>query len=234
MTILIPSYRLFFKGSLYAVLGSLLLLRCDFFDITPPKITIIKPKKNITYFDTLPIEIDVTDDSKIAKVEVFLKGEYIYEFSRGPYETDFDFGLDMANLVTLRAIAYDKAGNHAEASRQAHIGIEIVSIPNAPDGPSAVFISTSYSYSTGGANSNAGHSLQYRFDWGGGYYSTWSTSTSASHSWSSVGTRNLRAQARCASHTGVVSGWSNSKTVAISASGPSDLPPRIAKAVDSQ
>lgn len=92
---------------------------------------------------------------------------------------------------------------------------EIVSIPNTPSGPSSGTTGISYTYSTGEASSNLGHSLQYQLDWGDGTYSSWSSSISASHSWSTQGAYTIRAQARCATHTFVVSGWSSSKSVTI-------------------
>ena len=75
---------------------------------------------------------------------------------------------------------------------------ETVSTPSTPTGPSSGEVDQSLSYSTGGATSSMGHSLQYRFDWGDGDYSSWSSSTSAFHSWSSDDTYTVRAQARCA------------------------------------
>jgi len=90
-----------------------------------------------------------------------------------------------------------------------------VSTPSAPSGPSVGLAGQSLSYATGGSTCNQGHSVQYRFDWGNGTYSTWSTATSRSKSWSAAGTYQVRAQARCATDTSVVSGWSAAKSVQI-------------------
>jgi len=59
----------------------------------------------------------------------------------------------------------------------------------------------SYTYTTSGATSNKGHPLHYRFNWGDGSQSTWSTSKSASHSWSSTGSKTVTVTARCQTHT---------------------------------
>ncbi len=60
--------------------------------------------------------------------------------------------------------------------------------------------------------------LEYRFDWGDGTpYSSWSTSTSASHSYASSGTYLIKVQARC---TTVISEWGTPWPVVISESGP--------------
>jgi len=93
---------------------------------------------------------------------------------------------------------------------------ESVSTPGQPSGPTSGITGTSYTYSTGGSSCNLGHSLEYRFDWGDGTpYSTWSSSTNALHSWVVTGTYTVKAQARCATHTSVVSNWSCGLSVAI-------------------
>ncbi len=103
---------------------SLALLNCDtLFDITPPKIKIVSPKADSTYFGTLPIELDVTDNGKVKKVEVFLDGESIYEFSKGPYKTDLDLDQINASSISLKAVAHDRAGNYAEASREVSLSL---------------------------------------------------------------------------------------------------------------
>jgi len=91
-----------------------------------------------------------------------------------------------------------------------------VSTPNTPSGSSTGQEGESLNFSTGGSTCNQGHSVQYQFDWGDGSpYSTWSSSASASHTYSATGTYQVRAQARCASVTSITSGWSATKTVNI-------------------
>jgi len=90
-----------------------------------------------------------------------------------------------------------------------------VSTPIVPSGPSSGQVGESLSFSTGGSTCNQGHSVQYQFDWGNGNYSSWSASTSASYTYSTTGTYQVRAQARCASNTSVMSGWSSGKSVLI-------------------
>jgi hypothetical protein len=97
---------------------------------------------------------------------------------------------------------------------------EVVSSPATLSGPISGGTGVTYTYSTGGSTSNLGHPTQYRFDWGDGTYSAWSSSTSVSHSWTSAGTYAVKAQARCAIHTSIVSEWSQSLQVTISAVGP--------------
>ena len=83
------------------------------------------------------------------------------------------------------------------------VTVETVSIPNIPSGLATGIPGTSYAYTTGGSTSSLGHVIAYRFNWGDGTYSSWGTGTSASHTWSAVGTYNVSAEARCQSHTGV-------------------------------
>jgi uncharacterized repeat protein (TIGR02543 family) len=92
---------------------------------------------------------------------------------------------------------------------------ETVSAPSTPGGPSSGTTGVAYTYTTGGSTSNLGHSIQYRFDWGDSTYSNWSSSTSASKTWPSIGTYSVRAQARCATHTSVESPWSNARSVVV-------------------
>ncbi|MFH1242576.1 MAG: fibronectin type III domain-containing protein, partial [Pseudomonadota bacterium] len=93
---------------------------------------------------------------------------------------------------------------------------EIVSIPATPTGSTSGVTDTSYSYSTGGSTSTLGHSVEYQFDWKGDGtdLSAWGATTQAKV-WTVVGTYQVRARARCVSHTGIVSGWSNGLTLSI-------------------
>ena len=97
---------------------------------------------------------------------------------------------------------------------------ETVSTPNAPSGPDSGIIDTDYSFTADGAISSLGHSIEYRFDWGDGTLSDWSSLSEVSKSWSDADNYLVRAQARCANHPSIESGWSDPFTVTISAVGP--------------
>jgi len=90
-----------------------------------------------------------------------------------------------------------------------------VSTPDTPTGTDLGVISVSYTYTTGSSSCSQGHAVEYRFDWDDGNFSTWSTSTSASHSWASPGLYSVKAQARCATTPAVTSGWSTGLDVTI-------------------
>lgn len=97
---------------------------------------------------------------------------------------------------------------------------ETVSTPAQPTGATSVRGASFlfYLYSTSGSISNLGHSLQYRFDWGDGTSSDWSSSTTrVENSWygTELGTYIVRVQARCATHTSVVSTWSPGLLVSV-------------------
>ena len=103
-------------------------------------------------------------------------------------------------------------GEEYTASSSSHT----VTTPNTPSGSSSGVPNVSYTFSTGGSTCSQGHSMEYRLDWGDGTFSQWSSSTSASHSWSSTGTYTIRARSRCSSNTSIVSAWSSGTTIQIS------------------
>jgi hypothetical protein len=94
---------------------------------------------------------------------------------------------------------------------------EAILTPDAPIGPVSGNPGISYTYSASGSSSNLGHSVQYIFDWGDGTNSGWLPVSTyiASKSWNKTGTYVVKAQARCATHTSVVSGWSQGLTINI-------------------
>ncbi len=90
---------------------------------------------------------------------------------------------------------------------------ETVGKPNPPSGPSNGSCGTTYQF-TGSASSNLGHSLEYQFDEPDGM-SGWG-SASRSFYWLSDGTKCVKVRARCATHTNIVSPWSNCRNITIS------------------
>jgi hypothetical protein len=84
---------------------------------------------------------------------------------------------------------------------------ESITVPQVPTGFASVVTGTSYSYSTGGASSSAGHPVQYRLLFSDGSTSPWLPvgTTSASHTWQGSGTYTVTAQARCANDKQVMS-----------------------------
>lgn len=78
--------------------------------------------------------------------------------------------------------------------------VETVSTPGAPSGEATPLVNLSYVYSTTASTCTQGHPVEYSFDWGDGSSSAWSTSTTASHAWSTVGAKTVTVTARCRAH----------------------------------
>ncbi len=90
-----------------------------------------------------------------------------------------------------------------------------VATPSTPSGVSNIDLDTSYIYTDSSPSSSCsqGHSLEYRFNWGDGSLSGWSSSKSASHSWSVSGIHTVSVRTRCFVNPGIVSAWSPGLTV---------------------
>jgi len=89
--------------------------------------------------------------------------------------------------------------------------------PSAPSGPESGYAGISYDYSTSASDPDSGQ-VKYTFDWGDGTTSETGfvdsgAIVSQSHSWSSPGTYSVKAKAT--DNNGASSGWSDSRTVAI-------------------
>ncbi|OYD15345.1 hypothetical protein CH330_05930, partial [candidate division WOR-3 bacterium JGI_Cruoil_03_51_56] len=91
-------------------------------------------------------------------------------------------------------------------------------VPMVPSGPSTGCLDSSYSFWTKAEDPDA-DSICYRFDWGDGDTSEWSqyaesgNSVSMSHSWSSLDTYHIKAQAK--DKPGATSEWSESNPIVI-------------------
>ena len=151
-----------------------------------------------------------------------------------PYTYSWNFGDGASSSTQNPSHTYSDAGNYTatltitdSTSNQDSESVTIsasvplphtVTTPNTPSGPTNGFPSVSYAFTTGGSSCSQGHSIEYRFDWGEGAYSAWSSSTIASHSWPAAGSYAVKAQARCSINHSIVSGWSSEKTVTITTS----------------
>ncbi|MBU4306680.1 MAG: hypothetical protein KKB32_02455, partial [Acidobacteria bacterium] len=124
-------------------------------------------------------------------------------------------------LVRVRDAVDSDPSDSSDAVFTIAVPAETVSAPSTPSGPTTGINNTSYAFSTDGSTSNLGHSIQYKFDWDDGSDSGWlaAGTTQASHSWSANGTYDVRAMARCVTHTDIESLWSETHAIIISDTG---------------
>ena len=116
--------------------------------------------------------------------------------------------------------------------------METISVPTTPTGPSFGVVNNysqseypfdkSYSFTTGGSTSSAGHPIQYQIDWGDGTNSGWlpvgpTMTISASKTWTKGGVFTVKATARCATHTDIVSQPSSGLVVTVEAVSPPNM-----------
>ena len=122
--------------------------------------------------------------------------------------------IPSSDSIWMNFIDFNVYGNPLSALND-HITVHEVSTPDTPSGLSNGEINTSYEFTTGGSFCSQGHDTEYRFDWGDGTYSSWSSSTSAFHTWTTASTFTVRAQARCSVNTTIESAWSSGATLTI-------------------
>ena len=203
------------------------------YDVTNVKISAVHPTAEYDFTrdkDFSWAELQLSFTSRQGALGVNLNGEQLW--SGNPSSTQkISFGaedINETNTFTLSAKSgssfsgaaklvvhyehvddekYETSFNLTPAQVDKLPGYITFEVPSIQDTDTSN-IGVSFTYSVSPSYSSLGHSLQYQFDWGDGTYSAWSSSTSASHAWSSDGTYALRARARCATDTYIISAWS--------------------------
>lgn len=150
------------------------------------------------------------------------------------YEFDFGDGLTSGWLSSnSTAHSYSAAGTfnakvHARcatntnvisawtATKAVVIKTHNLTTPSIKSGPSSGIQHEVLAYTVGNAVCSQAHAVQYQINWGDDTQTSWGSATTATHSYSSEGTFNIKTQARCATNNNVVSYWSDSKVVTIS------------------
>jgi hypothetical protein len=119
--------------------------------------------------------------------------------------------------IRVQARCQEHPGNTSpwSVATRITISLETVSAPDLPLGQTSGIVDTIYAYTVAGSETSDSHVVEYRFDWGDGFLSEWTASGVASRGWATPGSYQVRAQARCQEHPGVVSAWSAALTVAI-------------------
>jgi len=165
-----------------------------------------------------------------ANTETDLAGYKIhYGTASGSYITHVDVhnittftvtGLSPGQTYYFAASAYDTSGSESGYSNEVKHSIpaanETPSTPSTPSGDSSAMVNTVIAFTTFATDPD-GHSLEYRYDWGGGVLSTWGAA-GQSYSWTAAGDYIVKAQAR--DSLGALSAWSGGKTVTISSPTP--------------
>jgi hypothetical protein len=152
--------------------------------------------------------------------------EYRFDWDDGtmsPWSTSTVVSHSWAAAGTYSVKAQARCQDHTTVESTWSAGLDVVisdvtetvSVPDTPTGPANGQILTHHTFNTGGAVSSLGHTVEYRFDWGNGQFSSWSTSGSNSHSWVVAGTYQVKAQARCQDHPAVESAWSAAASIEI-------------------
>jgi hypothetical protein len=153
-----------------------------------------------------------TENDRIQKFDP--DGNFITQWG-SPGTEEGQFAEPHGVAVDLSGSVYVADTNNHRIQKFSPTEQETISAPNTPAGPTQGVPWVSYFYSTGGSASTLGHPVEYRFDWGDGTYSDWSSTPAASRTWSSPGDFQVKAQARCATDISVVSYWSAVKNVDI-------------------
>jgi len=108
---------------------------------------------------------------------------------------------DFSVSVTARCQTHtDKFAVSNSLPVQVEAPVETISKPGKPSGENYPVKDRSYTYSTSGAVSSFGHTIEYQFNWGDGSYSAWTTSNTATHTWTSTGYKAVVVTARCRDH----------------------------------
>ena len=132
-------------------------------------------------------------------------------------DTSHIIGAFSANdIIECWARALDVSDNPVESQHLTKIILlENVSQPSHPTGPVCLKTNQLGEYETGGAVTNLGSLVEYRFAWGDGDTTVWSDDTIASKAWTSDGAYSVKSQARSATNTNCESVWSVSLFVVV-------------------
>jgi hypothetical protein len=168
---------------------------------------------------------DPSTDADLAGYKVYYGGAsrtYGPPIDVGKVTTCTVPGLRQGMTYYFAVTAYNSSHNESGYSNEAYgmltlTAPETVLAPRVLSGPTSGVTRRSYTYTTGGSTSSLGNPVEYQFDWKGDgtSLSPWGSAI-RSNTWVSPGAYNVRARARCAIHTGVISSWVGPISVRIS------------------
>ncbi|QDP01015.1 S8 family serine peptidase [Thalassotalea sp. PS06] len=83
-------------------------------DTTPPTVYFVTPTEYEEVTGTVNISLEAYDDNGIDSVEVYFRNSLLKTLKDGPYELTINVGGLRDGNKTLKAVAYDKAGNKTD------------------------------------------------------------------------------------------------------------------------
>jgi thermitase len=85
-------------------------------DTTPPKVSITSPSNGSTVSGNVLVRVEASDETAVAKVEIYRDGGLLATITQQPYEFSWDTGNEQNGVHRLQAKAYDKANNVGASS----------------------------------------------------------------------------------------------------------------------
>ncbi len=154
--------------------------------------------------DSLDIFVQDSTGNYLGTVASYANTEKLAFSSYGTETFDLTSYLDRQTIRIFFQGATDNINTTTfridNVSLKATPPYEPITEPDPPAGVSEGIAGISYTFTSANAGSSNNHELEYRFDWGDGSYSDWSTSTTKSHTWSAEGVYSVKAEARCNLH----------------------------------
>jgi subtilisin family serine protease len=86
-------------------------------DITAPVTSITSPANGAVVSGVVPVNVTATDDTGVARVELYVNGTLLATDTAAPYSFSWDTTASGSGTRCLYAIAYDAAGNSAQSSQ---------------------------------------------------------------------------------------------------------------------
>lgn len=120
-------HKYFGHGRVNAAAAVALAMQTAGVDTQAPSVTIFSPSENSKISGSEVVEVDASDDSSIAEVELYVDGELLGTDAMAPYQFSLDTTQMADGNITLVASAKDSAGNVASSSPLS------VTIDNVPD-----------------------------------------------------------------------------------------------------
>lgn len=164
----------------YILLFSIFLSSCKKEDNTPvvkdseePQISFQSVEENVNYRGFVEIGLDVTDNSGISKVEVYINDVLVATLTEVPYELSLDTKNYPDGAHAIKAIAYDKEGNKKEVTSNITISNTLLTVIVPEDAhidydnevpfPRWIFISDMEGKTLGLKKYENGQTLKFKF-----------------------------------------------------------------------